>query len=130
MSGMKKENTMLDKIHVPKRSKEHKENDENLKLVDEFLMNETNNRTQPNKKPLINNKSYIKKSSSPGRVKKNKTITSPMKSRPKSKKKDATESKTQKENKGSFYQGAIFGSFLGAAVTTVLSNLAVKALQN
>ncbi|QHS76547.1 pheromone-regulated protein PRM3 [Saccharomyces paradoxus] len=133
MSAVKKDNTApnpLKRENDHAKSRTHKVTEASSKLADNFHINKSNNTELSSEKPSIDSKYHIKKAVSPGRVRKRKTTTFPTKSRPKSKKKDASESKTEKENKGTFYQGAIFGSFLGAAVTTVLSNLAVKALQN
>ncbi|CAI4828387.1 BFH_collapsed_G0054300.mRNA.1.CDS.1 [Saccharomyces cerevisiae] len=133
MTAMKEDNAALitlKKNNNQEKLRVHKLTDASSNSADGFVINKAKNGGPLNKKSLVNNEQHIKKAVSPGRVRKHKTTTSSTKSRTKSKKKDASESKVQRENKGSFYQGAIFGSFLGAAVTTVLSNLAVKALQN
>ncbi|CAI4052917.1 pheromone-regulated protein PRM3 SKDI_16G0850 [Saccharomyces kudriavzevii IFO 1802] len=113
-----------------KKPKEHKEKGESSKCISDLLINVTNDKALPTERPSAHSKAYTKKVTSPGRIRKHKTTTPPTKSRPKSKKKEVSGGTTTKEERGSFYQGAIFGSFLGAAVTTVLSNLAVKAFQN
>ncbi|KOG96127.1 pheromone-regulated protein PRM3 [Saccharomyces eubayanus] len=113
-----------------KKLREPEEKNRSTKNINGVLISKANNKALPNKNPPVHNKAHSKKAISPGRIRKHKATTSPTKSHLKSKKKDISESAIPKENKGSFYQGAIVGSFLGAAVTTVLSNLAVKAFQN
>ncbi|CAI4054154.1 hypothetical protein SUVZ_16G0940 [Saccharomyces uvarum] len=113
-----------------KKLRELEEKIENAKAINGVLISKANNKALPNKNPPVHYKAHSKKAISPGRIRKHKGTTSPTKPHLKSKKKDISESAIPKENKGSFYQGALVGSFIGAAITTVLGNVAVKAFQN
>ncbi|CAI4052624.1 hypothetical protein N7582_005520 [Saccharomyces uvarum] len=122
-------------LNTPKKEDDQKklgklEEIESTKAINGALISKANNKALPNKNPSVHNKAHSKKAISPGRIRKHKATTTPTKPHLKSKKKDISESAIPKENKGSFYQGAIVGSFLGAAITTVLGNVAVKAFQN